>query len=99
MDACATALAQSSRAKNGLEIWRIGSFPQNLAWIHAALSGLTRVNGRMTDAYATTVAPRTKSSRAKKRPATVLVTHVGRLCLKIAYMYVRLYVACNIDLW
>ncbi len=24
--------------KNCLEIWRIGSFPPNLAWIHAAVS-------------------------------------------------------------
>ena len=26
------------KEKNGLEIWRIGSFPQNLAWIHEAAS-------------------------------------------------------------
>ena len=39
--------------KNGLEIWRIGSFPQNLAWIHAAVSEKPQLtDGRTTDACA-----------------------------------------------
>ncbi len=56
------------KEKSGLEIWRIGSYPQNLVWIHAAVSEKPEFtdDGRTTDACAMTVALLTKSSRAKK---------------------------------
>ncbi len=36
--------------KYGLEIWRIRSFPQNLAWIHAAVSEKPELTDGRTDA-------------------------------------------------
>ncbi len=52
--------------QKGLDIWQVGSFPQNLAWIHVALSDKPELtDGWTTDACATTVALLTKSSRAK----------------------------------
>ena len=37
--------------ENGLEIWWIGSFPQNLAWIRAAVSEKPKLtDGRAMDA-------------------------------------------------
>ena len=46
-----------NRKKNGLEIWWRGSYSQNLAWIHAAVSEKLeftdgRMDGRTTDACA-----------------------------------------------
>ena len=52
-------------------VWRIVNFPQNLAWIHAAVFEKPELTdgrtgeGRTTDACAMTVAPLTKSSWAK----------------------------------
>ncbi len=44
----------------------IGSFPQNLTWIHAAVSNKPELmDGWMTDACATTADLLTKSSRVK----------------------------------
>ncbi len=51
--------------KNGLEVWWRGSYPQSLAWIHAAVyekPGLRTTDGQRTPAP---VALLTKSSRAK----------------------------------
>ncbi len=54
------------KKKNGLELWRLGSFPQNLAWIHAIVTEEPELmDGRTTDAWSTTVALLTKSSKAK----------------------------------
>ena len=56
-----------NKQKNGLEIlWR-GSYPQNLAWIHAGVSKKPQFTDvrRKTDACAMTVALLTKSNRAK----------------------------------
>ncbi len=38
-----------NKKKNRLEIWRVGSFPQHLAWIHAAVSEKTELKGRTDD--------------------------------------------------
>ncbi len=54
----------SKKQKNGQEIWWIGSFPYNLAWIHAAVSEkLEFTDGRTDDGLPALLA---KSSRAKK---------------------------------
>ncbi len=52
--------------KNGLEIWWIATFPQNLALICVTVSEKTRfTDGRTTDARATALALLTQSTRAK----------------------------------
>ncbi len=52
--------------KNGLEIWWIATFPQNLAFICLTVSEKARFrDGRMTDARAMALALLTQSSRAK----------------------------------
>ncbi len=59
------------KKKNSLEIWWRASYPQNLAWIYAAVcekiefTDDQRTDGRTTDACAMTVALLTKSSKAK----------------------------------
>ncbi len=60
-------ILKKKKKKKCLEIWWIGSFPQNLSWIHAVVSEKPEFmdDGRTTDACATTVALLTKSSRAK----------------------------------
>ncbi len=54
-------ILKKRKKKTCLEIWRIGGFPQNLAWIQAAVSE----KPELTDACATTVALLTESSRAE----------------------------------
>ncbi len=65
---------KKKHTKNDLEIWWRGSYPQNLAWIHAAVSEKPEFtddgridDGRTTDACTMTVALLTKSSRANKK--------------------------------
>ncbi len=53
-----------------IHVWWIGSCPQNVAWIHAAVSEKPEFtdagkDGGTNDACATTVALLTKSSKAK----------------------------------
>ena len=56
-------------------MWRIGSFPQHLAWIHAAVSEKPELTvGQRMDACAMTVALLTKSSRAKNPPQIMQMT-------------------------
>ena len=51
-------------------MWWGGSYPQNLVWVHAAVSEKPEFtdDGRTTDACAMTEALLTKSSRAKNSP-------------------------------
>ncbi len=59
-----------------------GSYPQNLAWIHAAVSEKLEFmdDGWTTDAYAMTVTLLTKSSRAKN--LTQCVINLGKVFSK-----------------